>query len=122
MGLRPFFTHPLCFHIFQVKKQAEKRSSRRGGRALKIMIVHSHVVAHQNFAEKLITWLQAMMEHSSSFRALLGSLLLEHPMSGLGKICRLDNFLRNDIIMWKSARSSIHHFLIQGTIRTNQKG
>ena len=44
--------------FFQIKKQAEKRSSRRGGRALKIMIMHSHVVAHQNFAEKLITWLQ----------------------------------------------------------------
>ena len=81
---------------------------------MKVLIVHSHVVAHQNFSEKLILWLQSIMEHSSSFRALLGTLLLEYPMSGLGKICRLDNFLRNDIIMWKSARTTIHHFLIQG--------
>ena len=42
-------------------------------------------------------------------------------ISGLGKICRLDNFLRNDIIMWKSARCSIHHFLIQGTVKTRFK-
>ena len=42
-------------------------------------------------------------------------------ISGLGKICRLDNFLRNDIIMWKSARCSIHHFLIQGTVKTQFK-
>ena len=40
----------------EVKKNAERTSSRRGGRPLKIVIMHSHVVAHQNFAEKLISW------------------------------------------------------------------
>ena len=107
----------------EIKKNAERRSSRRGGRALKIQIIHSHVVAHQNFAEKLISWLLSTMEYSSSFRALLGSLLLEYPgapTGSSGKITRLDNFLRNDIILWKAARSSIHHFLIQCMLLSNE--
>ncbi len=98
----------------EVKKNAERRSSRRGGRPLKIVIMHSHVVAHQNFAEKLIAWMQETIDYSSSFRALIGSLLLDYPGPAQnGKNTRLDNFLRNDIILWKSARSSLHHFLIQ---------
>ena len=40
-----------------VRKTAERTSSRRGGRPLKVVIMHSHVVAHQNFSQKLITWL-----------------------------------------------------------------
>ena len=56
----------------EVSKTAEQKSSRRGGRPLKVEVMHSHVVAHQNFAQKLITWLHSIMEYSSSFRALLG--------------------------------------------------
>lgn len=103
----------------EVKKQAERKSRMgAGGKPLKISIMHSHVVAHQNHAEKLITWLQSIMETSTSFRALLGSMLLEYPgaPSTIGKNSRLDNFLRNDIILWKAARSSIHHFLIQAML------
>ena len=100
-----------------VRKTAERTSSRRGGRPLKVVIMHSHVVAHQNFSQKLITWLHSIMEHSNSFRALLGSLLLENPIGH--KISRLDNFLRNDIILWKAARTSIHHFLISAMLLGN---
>ena len=59
----------------------------------------------------------SIMEHSNSFRALLGSLLLENPIGH--KISRLDNFLRNDIILWKAARTSIHHFLISAMLLGN---
>lgn len=59
----------------------------------------------------------SIMDHSNSFRALLGSLLLENPIGH--KISRLDNFLRNDIILWKAARTSIHHFLISAMLLGN---
>ena len=37
--------------------------------------MHSHNVAHQTFAQKLVNWLQGIMDYSSSFRALLGKFL-----------------------------------------------
>ena len=59
----------------EVKKTAERTSSRRGGRPLKVVIMHSHIVAHQTFAQSLVSWLLGILDYSSSFRALLGTLL-----------------------------------------------
>ena len=60
----------------EVKKTAERTSSRRGGRPLKVVIMHSHIVAHQTFAQSLVSWLLGILDYSSSFRALLGTLLI----------------------------------------------
>ena len=59
----------------EVKKTAERTSSRRGGRPLKVVIMHSHIVAHQTFAQRLVSWLLGILDYSSSFRALLGTTL-----------------------------------------------
>ena len=103
--------------------------------------MHSHNVAHQTFAQKLVNWLQGIMDYSSSFRALLGKflnfdqifefftkflnfsgqLLLECPnqCGTSSKSPRLESFVRNDIILWKSARTQIHHFLISSLLIGN---
>ena len=46
-------------------------------------------------------------------------MLLENPIGYGAKITRLDNFLRNDIILWKAARTGIHHFLISAMLLGN---
>ena len=38
--------------------------------------MHSHIVAHQTFAQSLVSWLLGILDYSSSFRALLGTLLI----------------------------------------------
>merc|ERR1712012_1525525 len=83
--------------------------------------MHSHNVAHQTFAQKLVNWLQGIMDYSSYFRALLGQLLLECPnqCGTSSKSPRLESFVRNDIILWKSARTQIHHFLISSLLIGN---
>jgi E3 ubiquitin-protein ligase UBR2 len=88
--------------------------------------MHGNVVAHQTFAQRLIIWLQNIIDYSASFRALLGSILLESPAptgatSSSTKITRLDNFLRHDTILWKAARTSVHHFLISSMLLGNDR-
>ena len=45
-------------HCNELKFEIEKFTSRHGHRALKVLVVHAHVVAHQIFACKLLEWLQ----------------------------------------------------------------
>ena len=40
--------------------------------------MHSHIVAHQTFAQSLVSWLLGILDYSSSFRALLGTLLISY--------------------------------------------
>ena len=115
--------------------------------------MHSHIVAHQTFAQRLVSWVLGIMDYSSSFRALLGkasfkscfmrfyhnvlthlldvichftgSLLLECPneanamFGASSKSTRLESFVRNDTVLWKSARTAVHHFLISSLLIGN---
>ena len=41
------------------------------------MVIHSHVVAHQAFAMRLIGWLDSILAYSEGFRALFSRILVE---------------------------------------------
>ena len=103
----------------EVKKSIERQSSRRGSRSLKVAIMHSNVVAHQTFALRLLLWLQYTLDKSSAFRALFSKVVLEKPEPS-GKVSRLENFLRHDTLLWKAARSQMHHLLISGMLLENE--
>ena len=56
--------------------------------------------------------------------SLSGSLLLEVPNQsgggmGISRSTRLESFVRNDTVLWKSARSAVHHFLITSLLIGN---
>ena len=98
-----------------VKRATEKHSGRRGGKSLKVQVMHGHVVAHQTFALRLLSWLQSILDKSSGFRALFSKVLLEKAEPS-GKVSRLENFLRHDTSLWKAARSQLHHLFISGML------
>ena len=87
-----------------------------GIKALKVMVIHSHVVAHQVFALRLITWLDSVLAHSEGFRALFSRILTEQETgpSGRRQPSLLENILKHDTVLWKAARSAVHHLLISG--------
>lgn len=45
----------------QVKQHIERFTSRHGSRPLRVLVMHSSVVAHQTFAMRLLSWLQGFL-------------------------------------------------------------
>ena len=80
------------------------------------MVIHSHVVAHQVFAIRLVTWLDSILSHSEGFRALFSRILTEQEVSTNGRKqpSLLEGILKHDTDLWKAARSAVHHLLISG--------
>ena len=82
------------------------------------MVIHSHVVAHQVFALRLISWLDSVLAYSEGFRALFSRILIEQEVGPTGRKqpSLLENILKHDTVLWKSARSAVHHLLISGSV------
>jgi E3 ubiquitin-protein ligase UBR2 len=59
----------------EIKRTTERITSRRGSRPLKVLIMHSHVVAHQVFAMRQLQWLQATIETNYAFRVLFSQVI-----------------------------------------------
>ena len=60
-------------------------AGRRGIKPLKVMVIHSHVVAHQVFAMRLINWLDNILGYSEGFRALFSLILVEQEVGQNGR-------------------------------------
>ena len=80
------------------------------------MVIHSHVVAHQVFSLRLLAWLDSVLAHSEGLRALFSRILVEQEVnSGRRKQpSLLEGILKHDTVLWKAARSNVHHLLISG--------
>jgi hypothetical protein len=50
-----------------------------------VKVTHSHVVAHQIFALRLISWLECVLGHSEGFRALFSRILVEQEVGPTGR-------------------------------------
>lgn len=93
-----------------LKEEIEKFTSRHGGRPLKTVVVHSHVIAHQIYALRLLTWMQNLLGYSERLRAIFSNVVLENTPEG----CIIDSILRKDTALWKSARLHWHKLFIAG--------
>lgn len=94
-----------------LKEEIEKFTSRHGGKPLKTVVVHSHVIAHQIYALRLLTWMQNLLGYSERLRAVFSEVVLEFvPTEG----CLLESILRKDTALWKSARLHWHKLFIAG--------
>lgn len=82
--------------------------------------MHGHVLAHQNFALRLLEWLRGVLDMSVGFRALFSKIMLEKAEDGgscsslavstpFRKVSRLEDFLRHDTALWKAARIRVRH-------------
>jgi len=104
----------------EVRKLVE-RSSKKSVKALQVKVVHSHVVAHQIFALRLITWLDGILSQSEGFRALFSKILVEQEVgpNGRKQPSILEGMFRKDTVLWKAARTAVHHLLITGMLLEN---
>ncbi|XP_060866207.1 E3 ubiquitin-protein ligase UBR2 [Metopolophium dirhodum] len=94
-----------------LKEEIEKFTSRHGGKPLKTVVVHSHVIAHQIYALRLLTWMQNLLGYSERLRAVFSNVVLAFtPSEG----CIIESILRKDTALWKSARLHWHKLFIAG--------
>lgn len=94
-----------------LKEEIEKFTSRHGGKPLKTVVVHSHVIAHQIYALRLLTWMQNLLGYSERLRAVFSEVVLAStPSEG----CIVESILRKDTALWKSARLHWHKLFIAG--------
>lgn len=94
-----------------LKEEIEKFTSRHGGKPLKTVVVHSHVIAHQIYALRLLTWMQNLLGYSERLRAVFSEVVLAStPSEG----CIIESILRKDTALWKSARLHWHKLFIAG--------
>lgn len=98
-------------HCKDLKEEIEKFTSRHGGKPLKTVVVHSHVIAHQIYALRLLTWMQNLLGYSERLRAVFSEVVLAStPSEG----CIVESILRKDTALWKSARLHWHKLFIAG--------
>nr|CAD7425225.1 unnamed protein product [Timema monikensis] len=100
-------------HCNELKTEIEKFTSRHGNRALKVLVVHAHVVAHQLYAIKLLDWLQKILGYYEGFRILFSKVALENNSPDASII---EGILLRDSQLWKSARTHWHRLIISGML------
>jgi len=103
-----------------LKKKIEKFTSQSGVRHLKILIVHSHVIAHQIYALRLLSWMQNLLRYSERIRAIFSKVVLANIPS---EECIVESILRKNTTIWKSARLHWHKLFVAGMFKeyTNKK-
>ncbi|XP_044730986.1 E3 ubiquitin-protein ligase UBR2 isoform X2 [Chrysoperla carnea] len=105
-------------HCTELKTEIEKYTSRHGNRPLKVSVVHSHVVAHQMFAIKLLAWLPTFLSHGEGLRVVFSQIACQTKPRDitLNNTSIVEGVLLRDSYMWKSARSHWHRLLISGML------
>lgn len=95
------------------RSHIEKLTSRHGARPLKVVVMHTSVVAHQTFAMHLLPWLQTMIGVSEGLRQLFSKTIMQSV--GIDQSV-LEGVLRADTQLWKTARSQWHQLMICGML------
>ncbi|XP_059082624.1 E3 ubiquitin-protein ligase UBR2-like isoform X2 [Tigriopus californicus] len=101
-----------------VKRITERITSRRNSKPLKVVVMNSYVMAHQNFAMRLLDWLQGILEKCDSFIALFAIILQEKDLKD--RCSMLETIFRNDTVLWKATRKQTHHLLITTMLFDNE--
>lgn len=98
----------------QVKQHIERFTSRHGSRPLRVLVMHSSVVAHQTFAMRLLSWLQGFLSQCQAFRLIFSAVMMEPtPEEGFPLVRCV---MRADTQLWKTARSQFHQLFIGGML------
>ncbi|XP_039295359.1 E3 ubiquitin-protein ligase UBR2 [Nilaparvata lugens] len=97
----------------ELKSEIERFTSRHASRPLKVLVVHSHLIAHQSYALRLLTWLQKVVNFSEGFRTIFKEVAMEinSPDTSI-----IEGILLRDSTLWKSARLHWHRLFISGML------
>ncbi|XP_037871161.1 E3 ubiquitin-protein ligase UBR1 isoform X2 [Bombyx mori] len=103
----------------KLKTDIEMFTARQSS-TLKVLVMHAHVIAHQTFAMKLLTWLQNFVSQEQSLRMAVSHVALGEDMWGsstaVGGGGVAVGVMQNDFRMWKAARTAWHRLLIATTL------
>ncbi|XP_075982328.1 ubr1 ubiquitin ligase isoform X2 [Anticarsia gemmatalis] len=102
----------------KLKTDIEMFTSRHGP-SLKVLVMHAHVIAHQTFAMKLLTWLQNFVSQEQSLRLGVSQVALGEDVWGASCVAGggvAVGVMQNDSRMWKAARTAWHRLLIATTL------
>ncbi|XP_011862906.1 PREDICTED: E3 ubiquitin-protein ligase UBR2 [Vollenhovia emeryi] len=100
----------LCHDL---RNEVEKHTYRHSNRPLKVLILHTHIVAHQTFAIRLLNWLQQFISHCEGFRVLFSNIALNTKLPDMSIV---EGILTRDSQLWKSARTVWHRLFIYGML------
>ncbi|XP_014224487.1 E3 ubiquitin-protein ligase UBR2 [Trichogramma pretiosum] len=100
-------------HCQDLKVEIERFTNRHSNRPLKVLVEHSHVIAHQIFAMKLLSWLQHFISHGEGFRRIFTDVALDakSPDIPIAK-----GIMVRDWQLWKAARAAWHRLFIAGML------
>lgn len=104
-------------HCTELKSEVERITSRTSSRPLKVQVKHSHVIAHQLYAIKLLSWLQNILSYSKHFREIFAEVVLQIKSHPTPCTSILEGILLRDSTLWKSARVHWHRLFIAGMLK-----
>ncbi|XP_050407008.2 E3 ubiquitin-protein ligase UBR2 isoform X1 [Patella vulgata] len=96
----------------KAKEIIQRSTSRHGSKPLKVQVMHSSVVAHQQFALKLLQWLQDIISKSDGLRRLFCLLSMESDNGD----SLMEKLLLADTMLWKAGRIQSHQLLMSGVL------
>lgn len=97
----------------ELRSDIERFTSRHSNKPLKVLVLHTHVVAHQTFAMKLLNWLQQFISQCEGFRVLFSNIALNTKLPDKSIV---EGILTRDSQLWKSARTAWHRLFITGML------
>eukprot|EP00069_Balaena_mysticetus_P000074 bmy_00077T0 len=103
---------------FQYCEQAKSvivRNTSRQTKPLKVQVMHSSIVAHQNFGLKLLSWLGSIIGYSDGLRRLLCQVGLQEGPNGENSSL-VDRLMLSDSKLWKGARSVYHQLFMSSLL------
>ncbi|XP_072425540.1 E3 ubiquitin-protein ligase UBR1 isoform X1 [Chiloscyllium punctatum] len=78
---------------------------------LRVEILHSSVVSHQNFALRLLSWLSQVVSNSAGLRQIFCEVVLnQEPESD--QPCLSSRLMLADAKLWKGARKAFHELIV----------
>ncbi|XP_005107156.1 E3 ubiquitin-protein ligase UBR2 isoform X1 [Aplysia californica] len=101
-----------------VRQTIERSTSRHGSKPLKVEVMLKDVVALQQFALKVLGWLQTVSDKASSIRKLMCQTLMEPSTEGgVTTLSVLEKFIQADTRLWKVARVQSHQLLMSCVLK-----
>uniref|UniRef100_A0A2K5DTH2 E3 ubiquitin-protein ligase n=1 Tax=Aotus nancymaae TaxID=37293 RepID=A0A2K5DTH2_AOTNA len=103
---------------FQYCEQAKSvivRNTSRQTKPLKVQVMHSSIVAHQNFGLKLLSWLGSIIGYSDGLRRILCQVGLQEGPDGENSSL-VDRLMLSDSKLWKGARSVYHQLFMSSLL------
>lgn len=97
----------------ELRADIEKSTNRGSNRPLKVLVLHTHIVAHQTFALELIKWLKEFISNFEGFRMLFSNIALNTKLPDTSIV---EGILIRDSQLWKRARTEWHQLFIAGML------